>query len=284
MIQAGQFLKIDGFDSFPSADGVGQRMFARTLPFIYTSWAKALPRALENVKGLIEAELDCMLENLSMDRESLAQTIHLARQEVLAESTKIQHKCLVCIDDYVNLGTGLVQPRKVSFNECRTSNHKPECQCAEYLRTVGIVQGPPQVSGGDIDDGDVDGEYFQDTEDDVQALCEAFDKLGVGEVDGDYFHETATMLYRAQGRRWVGLYEPLELLCSSFLEGRIYWREWAGRATPFYAYAQDLQCVFARTSYRNILSHSLIFRFVIFTLLPSSFPLRDGFAYSLVRP
>lgn len=214
VIQAGQFLKIDGFDSFPGADGVGQRMFARTLPFIYTSWAKALPRAIENVKGLIEAELDFMLEKLSMDRESLAQTIHLARQEVPAESTEIRHKCFVCSDDYVNLSTGLVQLRKISFNECSISNHKPECQCAEYLRALGIVQGPPQASGGNIDD-DVDEEYFQDTEDDVQALCEAFDKPGVGEVEVDYFHEAATMLYRAQGRRWVGSYEPLELLCSS---------------------------------------------------------------------
>lgn len=215
IIQAGGFLRIDGFDPFPGTEDIGQRTFARTLPFIYTTWAKALPRAMENVQRLIDAELDHMLESLSMNKESLAETIQSAYRDCPPERAKIKHVCSVCSDDYVNLGTGLVQPRRISFNECRITNHKPACLCADYLRAQGVTQGPPTADIGDMDDKDVDEEYFQDTEDDVQQLCEAYDRLAVEEVEGDYFHEAATLLYRAQGRRWVGTYEPLELLCSS---------------------------------------------------------------------
>jgi hypothetical protein len=244
IIQAGMFLRIDGFDSFPSTEDIGQRMFARTLPFLYTSWCKALPRAMENVKGLIDAELDFMLESLSMNKESLAQTIRSAYKDCPPEQAEVQHKCSVCSDDYVNLGTGLVQPRRISFNECRIANHKPECLCAEYLCAQGVTQGPPTADIGDIDDNDVDEEYFQDTDDDVQQLCEAYDRLGVEETEGDYFHEAATLLYRAQGRRWVGSYEPLELLCSScFLKRECYIGENGPEDRHHFTAMPDTYCV-----------------------------------------
>lgn len=216
LLQAGQFLRIDGFDSFEDADAIRKRQFIRSMPYLYNNWAKVLPQSLDNVKGLVEAELNFVLGELSIDLKSLVRCIQIATEKPPGSEAYTQRKCLSCGDDYVDLGTGLVQPRRISFNECRITEHKFHCQCPEFLRGLGLTQGHPAVESGDVDDIDIDEEYFNETEDDVGQLCEEYDRLSLDEkIKGDPFYDAAIMLYQAQGRRWIGSYEPLELLCGT---------------------------------------------------------------------
>ncbi len=78
------------------------------------------------------------------------------------------------------------------------------------------MHGQPTADFRDIDEVNVDKEFFKETEDDVDQLCDEYDRLGLDEkINEDPFHDAATMLYRAQGRRWIGSYEPSELLCAT---------------------------------------------------------------------
>jgi hypothetical protein len=81
VIHGGQFLRIDGFDAFEEENPIGKRQFIRSMPYILKTWAKVLPRSLENVKGLVEAELDVVLGELSIDRESLVRCIQMATKK-----------------------------------------------------------------------------------------------------------------------------------------------------------------------------------------------------------
>lgn len=216
LLQSGQYLRIHGFDSFESANTNSTREFVRSMPYLFSTWAKLLLRSLENIKGPVEAELDFILGELLMDRESLARCIQMAIEKPPDSRADTLHKCLSCGDDYVNLGTGLVQPRKISFNECRITGHKFFCQCSEFLRELGVMQSQLVADSGDIGDVDIDEEYFKETEDDVEQLCNEYDERGLGEkIKGDPFYDAATMLYQVQGRRWISSYKPSESLCAT---------------------------------------------------------------------
>jgi len=212
LLQAGQFLGINGFDSSEDADAISKRQFVQLLPYVYNGWAKGLPQALRNIKLVVEAELDFVLEELSINRESLVHCIQRASNESPGSGTNTQYKCLTCSDNYFDLGSGLVQPRRISFIECRITRHKFFCQCREFLRALGVLQRQPVP-----DDVDVDEEFFKETGDDVDQLCKESDRLYPDEKIklGDPFHDAATMLYRVQGRRWIETYEPSELLCAT---------------------------------------------------------------------
>lgn len=57
-------------------------------------------------------------------------------------------------------------------------------------------------------------------------LYEEYDRLCVDEIKTNLFHDAATMLYQVHGRRWMGSYEPLELLCATcFLKREKYIEE-----------------------------------------------------------
>lgn len=215
-VQAAQFLQIDGFDPFPGTDGLGKRDLNRSLPLLYTTWAKMSSRVLSNVKELLEAELDFVLSELSMDRESLARCIQAAREEPPCPTIDTRQRCLTCNDDYTNLGTGLVQPWRISFDECRATQHKFHCQCSEYLHMRGVTQAQPIAACGDTDDVDIEAEFYKEPEVDMDQLCKEYDRLGIDDsIDGDPFYDAAMMLYRAQGRRWIGSYDPSEILCAA---------------------------------------------------------------------
>ena len=201
VFHCGKLFRINGFDS-EGVDAIAEQQFVRSMPHINTNWVKLYRQILGNIKLLVEAELDFVLGKLLIDRESLGRCIQMATKERVNN----QHKCLMCGDDYVNLGTGLVQPRRVSFKECRITGHKFYCQCPEFLRALGVMHGQPVANFPDIDEVNVD---------DVDHFCEEYDKLSLDEeMNADPFYDTATMLYRAQGRRWIGSYEPSELLCA----------------------------------------------------------------------
>ena len=237
-IQAAQFLQVDGFDAIPGMDGLGKRDVNRSLPVIYKTWARLSGKVLGNAKALVEAEFDFILSELSMDRESLALAIQAASERPLHETPSSPQRCLKCGDDYAKLGTGLVQPLQVAFEECRTTKHKFHCECAYYLHTKGVTSVEPVAQPGDLDDADVDEEFFKELEINVDDLCAEYDKLGIQDkIQGDPFKDAASMLYRAQGRRWIGTYGDEEILCAAcFLKREEYLEEdgstGGGRFTP----------------------------------------------------
>lgn len=233
VIQASQLLQVEGFDPLPTADGLSKRDVNRSLPLIYTSWAKISTRIFSYVNGLIEDELDFVLRELAMDRVSLARHIQEAREEHPNATADTKQGCHICGDNYSKLGTGLVNPRTISFDECRATQHRFHCECPGYLEVRGVTQGPPMADGGDMDDVDIDREFFKEVDLDIDRLCAEYDELGLHEtVQGDPFYDAATMLYRAQGRRWVGHYGPSEVLCATcFLKREEYIGESGSPAT-----------------------------------------------------
>ena len=228
-MQACQFIQVAGFDPFPGMDGLGKRDLNRALPMIYKTWTKLSGKAIGNAKSLVEAELDVILGELAMDREALALAIQAACSEPSSEAPVSTQKCLKCGDDYAKLGTGLVQPVHISFEECRATKHKFYCECVEYLHAKGVTTTDPAAeSADDEEEDDVDEEFLKEVEVNVDDLCAEYDKLDIKDdtVRGDPFKDAATMLYRAQGRRWIGTYDDDEVLCAAcFLKREEYLEE-----------------------------------------------------------
>lgn len=60
------------------------------------------------------------------------------------------------------------------------------------------MQGRQVADSGDIDDVDVDEEYFKETEGSADQFCGDYDRPSPDEkIKGDPFRDATTMLYRA---------------------------------------------------------------------------------------
>jgi hypothetical protein len=225
-VQAAQILQIHGYDPLPGVE-FGKRDTNRLLPTLYSSWAKISANILGSAKGLIKAELDFILSDLSLDLDELARCIQAAQEKPVAPAKDMLNRCVTCKDDYTTLGKGLVQPCRIAFDECRASQHKYNCTCSTYLDACGVTEARPLATSGDTDDTDVEEEFYKEPEVDMEQLCADYDKLGLdGIPQGDPFYDGAAMLYRSQGRRWIGEYKEDEILCATcFLKRERYIRE-----------------------------------------------------------
>jgi hypothetical protein len=225
-VQAAQLLQIHGYDPIPSAE-FGKRDTNRLLPMLYSSWAKMSYNVLGSAKGLLETELGIILKDLSLDLDELARCIQAAQEEPRAPVSDLRNRCIACKDDYTTLGKGLVQPYRVAFNECRATQHKYNCMCSSYLYACGITTARPPAVSGDTDEIGIEEEFFKEPDVDIQYLCAEYDRLSLNDgPDGDPFYDAAAMLYRSQGRRWIGEYAEDEILCATcFLRQEQYIRE-----------------------------------------------------------
>jgi hypothetical protein len=215
-VQAAQFLKVNGFDPIPGMGNLGRRDVSRSLPMLYSAWAKTSHRVLGSIKELIETELDLVLTKLSLDREAFALRIQQAAEQPPDHAADSPLVCDECHDDYTKLGTGLVKPLQISFEECRSTQHKFYCLCSKFLQANGVTSAQPIINSADLDDVEIDEEVYREIEMDINDLCKEYDKLDIHDnIEGDSFTEAATLLYRAQGRRWIGEYEDLEVLCAT---------------------------------------------------------------------
>lgn len=108
--------------------------------------------------------------------------------------------------------------------------HKFHCQCTEYLQAQGVTQAQTIPIFGDTDEVDIEEEFSKKPDVDVDELCKEYERLALDDPNpGDPFYEAAKMLYRAQGRRWIGSYECLDILCAAcFLEKE----EYIGKKCP----------------------------------------------------
>lgn len=75
VLQCGQHLRINGFDSFGGAEAIGKRQLVLSMPDIFNAWARALPRSVENAKHLGEAELEFLLGGV-VNRSRVNGTLH----------------------------------------------------------------------------------------------------------------------------------------------------------------------------------------------------------------
>jgi hypothetical protein len=221
VIEAGRFLHIDGFDWVD--DQITPVQFSRALPVIYAAWADALPNGVDRVQELVATEMVDLLERTSWTQQHLLQSIsrQSTAKEINAEDSLY---CTVCNDDYTVLGAGLVDPRLIAFTECTKTMHRFSCKCSEFLTSAGVLETVLEQSDlVDEKDSDVDEEFFKEMDKDISKLCDEYSKMHIGEVKPDPFRDAAIMLYRAQGRRWVGCYERSEMLCGTcFLQREDY--------------------------------------------------------------
>ncbi|KAK3389737.1 hypothetical protein B0H63DRAFT_507253 [Podospora didyma] len=238
LIEAGIGVGVNGFDAVEEHMLGGRRRLIRGLPEIYVTWCKILPRSFETMSLLIEIELERLLLHIGMERDEFSERLStnhpppaVSKSRTGGCENESSYRCTGCNTSYDNIGIGLVQPRKISFEECRKKDHRrlpAGCQCAEYLRALGVTplktaQGGEDTSGLEEEE-EADEEIFSDTAaevDPVDQLCRAFDELYVRDQesskkkDDDPFHVVIRTLFQAQGRRWLGgYYEPTEKLCG----------------------------------------------------------------------
>ncbi|KAK4158896.1 hypothetical protein QBC43DRAFT_363022 [Cladorrhinum sp. PSN259] len=215
IVEAGRFLKMESFDWIE--DNITPREYVRGIPAIYNTWTKVLPDGIENLRNLVEEELEYILGSLRIDRDRLKDAIRAGQKEVAypAQDKKV---CSECRDSYVKLGAGLVQPRLIVFDECWKTGHKRECECKAFLNDLGITGTMYAThSEGEDSESEVDEEFFADDLDEalLDRLCHAYNKMHLRDSRIDPFHEAATLLYRAQGRMWLSSYEPRDVLCAT---------------------------------------------------------------------
>ena len=214
VLQAGQFLQVAGFDALPG-DGASPRDLNRAISVICSTWTKLSPQILSQASALIERELEYLLDEIKMDRKTFSVCLQPPPKHDMAIPEK---RCIQCNDDYTALGRGLVQPRRISFLECRATGHKYYCECAGYLHAQGGSRARSAAELGDVNEEDVEDELSKEPELDIDELCRSFDTMSLGDsgtVEEDPFAEAATILYRVQGRRWTGAYEPDEVVCAT---------------------------------------------------------------------
>jgi hypothetical protein len=215
-IQAAQLLQIDGYDPIAVTASFGKRDINRMLPTIYSTWAKKSSHVLGSAKEIIKRELDVVLGELCLDLDELAERVRVAQDELGAPVGSELARCHTCWNDYTTLGKGLVQPCRIAFDKCRETEHKYSCACSRYLKACGVVPAQPVAATGDIDESNIEEEFFQEPEEDIEHQCTKYDKLGLGFSPlGDPFYDAAAMLYRSHGRRWIGEYDADEALCAA---------------------------------------------------------------------
>ena len=221
VVEAGRFLHIDGFDWVE--DELTPVQFIRALPVLYAAWAHALPNGMDKLEELIALELEDFVEKASWTRQSLPELIVQETNEfkIFADNST---RCSTCLDNYNALGVGLVEPGWITLTECTKTGHRFDCRCLEFLQGVGIIEAP-RTSSDSPDDGQCQGdeEALSRMDDDTMRLCKEYIETRTGDSQPDPFRDAATFLYRTQGRRWLGSYEPSDLLCGTcFLRRELY--------------------------------------------------------------
>jgi hypothetical protein len=221
VVEAGRFSRIEGFDWVE--DSLTPRDRCRALPAIYAAWTRALPNGIKQFRDTMEEELVGLLESLGIDRELLQKAIQEGELEGDGGGQQVweegQQVCRDCQNSYVRLGKGLVRPRAVEFEECRKTDHKRNCRCRAFLEGFELPDDS-SVDSYDTaresdDESEADEEFFTENDDILDRLCDAYARMHLPRAGGDPFQDSATLLYRAQGRIWLDTYEPEDLLCAT---------------------------------------------------------------------
>jgi hypothetical protein len=217
VLDAGRFCQIQGFDWVK--DDITPSQFIKALPVIYAAWAVAMPNGLDQVLDSVKAELDICLEKLGWTQTAFLETLlSAASQDVKVDTGNILPACSECGDCYGRQCYGLVQPARIQFLECIKTDHRRNCKCLKFQQDVEpnnrTTPGHSFEYNSDSDTESTDEEFFDAEADPTSAFTT--DQLpNPVDTPSDPFLDAATMLYRAQGRNWIGEYKSDEILCAT---------------------------------------------------------------------
>ncbi len=212
VLDAGRFCQIRGFDWVE--DDITPSQFIRALPVIYVAWSVAFPNGVDRVEDLVKLELDACLERLGWTTAGFLEILSTSscQHDLPGAGNVATHRaCSECGDCYGLEGYGLVQPARIQFTECIKTKHRLGCHCSVFLHNHAPVTTPPMEQDvQNDDDSDVDEEFFDvESEPAIKDIPDSID------AKPDPFWDAATMLYRAQGRTWLGSYGLKEILCAT---------------------------------------------------------------------
>jgi hypothetical protein len=208
----GSLLQMKGFDWIE--DSMSHREFLQMQPNLYTAWCHAVLDAVEKIEVYMREELDSSMQQLGWTRNDLIGA--LSDKDVASLSsddhTTNPKTCSQCEDEYNMLAQSLVEPARIAIDECVKTGHESDCVCQSISFTShDLAAELPDYTGicYDEDDGDksnADAGFF-----DAQPFH--FDDQN--HPDGNMFSDIATLLYKAQGRIWIGKYAVGERLCAT---------------------------------------------------------------------
>lgn len=206
----GSFLQMRGFDWIEDHTCMSQRQFSRTQPNLYAAWCHAVLDAVENIEVYMREELHKCLQILGWTRRDLLRSLNDTDNTPINED---EHNrsflvCSRCKDSYVTGMSNLMQPTRIAIQECVRTGHDYNCTCEGRHQEIQVLRQLPEYTGRCCDGSDENGPSFD--EDDV------FDaEPYIFESDCDGSSEVATLLYRAQGRIWIGEYTMDDRLCAT---------------------------------------------------------------------
>jgi hypothetical protein len=215
IVTAGSFLQIKGFDW--DKDGMTRREYLQALPTIYSAWCHAVLDCVENLEHYMRLELEQYLWQHGWTRETLLDAI--SYQNTTAGSGKegcFDRACTDCQNNYGSLPCALVAPVQIAIAECIRTGHDLDCACQKVYESgsARMTTELPKYTGVCLDDSDAED---SDTDEDFHdAVPYSFsDSFLPGQSSSDTFFSVAALLYRSQGRAWLGDYAIGEHLCAT---------------------------------------------------------------------
>lgn len=211
VIDAGSFLQMRGFDW--TGDELPHATFMQAIPNMYAAWCHAVLDAVEQIGVYMQEELEKSLRHFSMTREAFLSAIsHKTSMSRTPGPDDHQDTiCSECGEDYTALNSGLVEPMRITVTECVATGHSFDCACQALHHGTGVkIHGSLPDYSGKYDESNQDGELFSE-ESFFEASVNHFNILPLS----DAFTDVAVVMYRAQGRVWIGDYTIGEKLCGT---------------------------------------------------------------------
>jgi hypothetical protein len=229
-LTAGSFLQIKGFDWIHTE--VTHREYLQALPILYTAWCHAVLDCAENLEQYVRFEWDECLQQLGCTRGDLLDAMSIQNTAATSgDGYRTAFVCTSCAQDYSALPCALVQPVRVAMVECAYTSHEWNCVCdSTHLPTDSPITATqlPEYAGvcvfsnDDESDSNTDeDEHFYDAEEFYDALPYLTGSLDTAIACNNhsqaFFEDVAALLYRAQGRAWMGEYTSEDRICASCL-------------------------------------------------------------------
>lgn len=215
VLHVGSFLQLKGFDWIE--DHMSHRQFLQAQPNLYAAWCHALLDTVEKMEDYMREELDLCMQQLSWARNDL--TSALSNTEAGSYITKDQDLdfqiCSQCKDNYGVMAHSLVEPARIAIQECVQTGHDSDCICRNICKENELAAKLSDYTGVCRDD------YEDDESDMDEDLFEEAQPYLFGhppsqsQQDCNVFSDVATLLYRAQGRIWIGRYAIGERICAT---------------------------------------------------------------------
>jgi hypothetical protein len=210
LIRVGSFLQMKGFDWIE--DYISHRQFLQVQPSLYAAWCHTVLENTENMEAYMQEEMELCMCQLGWKRDDLLSTLFDTEATPcgLDDDT-----CSQCKDYYGRMPHSLVEPARITIQECVRTGHDSDCICQSICRRRDVYAGLSDYTGVCCNDYDEDDED-EEEDDFFDAQPHLFDSPSFHSQPGcNVFSDLATQLYSAQGRIWIGTYAIGERLCGT---------------------------------------------------------------------